>query len=125
MGRVTAYAGRDFRVVEFHQSPPVDRDLILGDLVHAKRGIVALHELRIRVAAAANRRDLAVPGHADVPFGGIHGFEATLPGVTAMAGDAAEPLGRMHVFRVLLHRRGQASTECSVTNRTTPFRGLR
>ena len=79
VGGMAAHARRDLGIPQLAQPAAVDRRRVLGDLVDAQRGIVALHEGRVGVAAAAELHDLLARGLADEPLGGIHGLHARPP----------------------------------------------
>ena len=95
---MTAYARRDFRVIEFLEESTVRRGVVLGHLIHPQRRIVALHELRITMTVPADLREVLPLRYANVPFGGIHGFHADLLGIPPMTGDATEASRCMDVL---------------------------
>jgi hypothetical protein len=108
MGGMAAHARRDVGIPQVAQAAAVDRRRVLGDLVHAQRGVVALHEGRVGVAAAAELHDLLARGLADEPLGGTHGLEAVRLGVAAVATRAPETLGLVDVAVECLGGRRQA-----------------
>ena len=108
VGGMTAHARRDLGIPQLAQAAAVDRRRVLGDLVHAQRGVVALHEGRVGVAAAAELHDLLARGLADEPLGGTHGLHAVRLGVAAVAGHAPEALGLVDVAVECLGGRRQA-----------------
>ena len=105
---MAAHADGDLRVVELSEPAAVHGGRVLGDLVHAKRRVVALHEPRVGMAAAAERGDLLTRRACRCnPFGGTHGLHALLVGVAAVARHAAESLGAVDVVGEGLRRRRQ------------------
>jgi hypothetical protein len=65
------------------------------------------HELRVGVAPAAKLGDLSANGLAQIAFGRVHRRQAGDRRVTAVASDAPETLGRVHISAEVLRGVGQ------------------
>src|SRR2546428_7872433 len=101
---MTAHADRDFGVSVPVETLAVHGGVILGHLVHTKRGIVLPHEARIGVTVPANLGDLLARRFADESFGAVHRSHRRVLGVAAMAGNATKALEGMDILSKILHR---------------------
>src|SRR4029453_4805465 len=104
MRYVTTSARRNLWILEFLETPTVNRSVIFRNLVDPKRGIVLSHEPRIRVTPPAHLDHLGRGGLADVSLRLIHGFQSHLGGIPTVTGDTAKSFRRVDVRLVQFDR---------------------